>query len=1017
MLHVFSGEIDRKTAEELLAALQHAMPEWKTFGLTVGGLIQLHQVLHLIKMNIMEFDESEVHLFACHCENKSSKDVAQEIIAEYQKHSQVKAIELYPIGIFTNFELVLRELSEAAENVPIFGAVANPVINLDISELEAGFWDGTANFTEMAETVERDGYVVADEIIHDGFAVCFYCGEQMQVRMEYILGWESIGKGFTHHQKAWGDTTMTELVDVDGIPNYGIYRKYLGVYPGRGFVNNVSEFPLMHYRNGIPICKIPTLIGDKNHMVVLGEIGEEEPLYFGYANRRLLLDNTAQASNRMEKFGPQGLILVACTNRMLFLREERETEFCLFQRLVPNVSYYHGITELAAQNGQGGILNSTLIAVGFKEEPVASTRREPLYYSFVHENAEGKERLDRIMPLEDRLVELLKAMTSDYRDMAITAEKSNRAKTAFLSNMSHEIRTPINAVLGMDEMILRESHEDHVVEYAQNIKLAGNTLLGLINDILDFSKIEAGKLEIISVEYDLASTLNDLAILLDNRAREKGLELIFDVSPDIPHLLYGDEVRIKQIVTNLLTNAVKYTETGSITLRVYGRNRKADRLDLFISVQDTGIGIKPEDIEKLYNPFERIEEERNRTIEGTGLGMNITQELLRMMGSELKVSSVYGEGSTFYFSVPQRIVDSKPIGDLGEHLQTIRQQKAYREHFEAPTASILVVDDTPMNLTVICNLLKQTRIQIDTAESGEEALELVRMKAYDLILLDHRMPVMDGIQTLAAMKALEENQSKDAPVICLTANVVSGARETYQEAGFDDYLSKPVKPESLEEALLHYLPSEKCRRVDAKPVEQETLDLMLRMVELQRVSRLNVTKAVRQSGSAQLYLETLRAYYESGDRVQQEIRSFFDAKDIKNYTIKVHALKSTSRIIGAFRLGDLSEKLEAAGNAGDWNRIENDTDALLELHLGLLSHLESFFAEEEENTEDKEPILDEAFEEGLEAVREFAAIYDYESTNGILARLRSYQLSPQQKATVKRLQGALQNLSWEELQQ
>ena len=366
--------------------------------------------------------------------------------------------------------------------------------------------------------------------------------------------------------------------------------------------------------------------------------------------------------------------------------------------------------------------------------------------------------------------------------------------------------------------------------------------------------------------------------------------------------------------------------------------------------------------------------------------------------------------------MPQKIVDAKPIGDLGEHLKTIHQQETYRDHFEAPNASILVVDDTPMNLTVICNLLKQTKIQIDTASSGEEALELVRMRAYDLILLDHRMPIMDGIETLQAMKKMPENLSKDAPVICLTANVVSGARETYQEAGFDDYLSKPVKPDFLEQTLLQFLPKDKYQMVESRSVEQEDLSVMLKLVELQRLSRLNVTQAVKQSGSAELYLETLKAYMENGEQMQQDLREFLDAKDIENFTIKVHALKSTSRIIGAFLLGDMSEGIEAAGNEGNWKKIEDEAPMLLELHLGLISHLQEFFADDGEDEDAKELIADEAFEEAVEAIGEFAAIYDYESTNGIITRLKGYQLSETQKEIVKRLQQALQNLDWEELQ-
>ena len=398
---------------------------------------------------------------------------------------------------------------------------------------------------------------------------------------------------------------------------------------------------------------------------------------------------------------------------------------------------------------------------------------------------------------------------NELREQRRIADEANKAKSAFLANMSHEIRTPINAILGMDEIILRESAEPETLSYASDIESAGKTLLSIINDILDLSKIEEGKMEIFPAQYDLSSLVGDLVNMTRPRAEGKGLRFDVRVDENIPHLLLGDEVRIRQCALNILSNAVKYTEEGSVTMRVGYEKRGEDRIALSFSVSDTGIGMKPEDMERLFTPFARIEEQRNRNIEGTGLGMSITKQLLALMDSRLDVESVYGEGSTFSFSVDQPVVGWEPVGPLAKRYGTNAPRKSYRELFHAPDACILVVDDTPMNLTVIRGLLKKTRIRIDTAASGREALAMAARERYDVIFIDHMMPEMDGIETLHELRKLPG--AENIPCVALTANAISGAREMYLEAGFSDYLSKPVDGPKLEKLLQDYLPPEKMR--------------------------------------------------------------------------------------------------------------------------------------------------------------------------------------------------------------
>ena len=401
--------------------------------------------------------------------------------------------------------------------------------------------------------------------------------------------------------------------------------------------------------------------------------------------------------------------------------------------------------------------------------------------------------------IERRDAEILDAMEE--------SERANKAKSAFLANMSHEIRTPINAILGMNEMVEREAQNEDVKGYAANIESAGNSLLSLINDILDFSKIESGKMEIIPVEYHLLSLLRDTYNTVIIRANSKNLELKIENNSKIPGVLFGDEVRIRQILNNLLTNGIKYTQSGYVKLRIDYEPVDEENINLLLEVSDTGSGIKKEDMEHLFDDFRRVNEKKNRNIEGTGLGLSIVKSYVGLMHGTISVQSEVGTGSTFTVSIPQKIVDRTPLENVNEKIkENVKVAKKNTSKIYAPEARVLSVDDVKVNREVVAKLLKRTGVIVDSAESGKEALEYVKNNKYDLILMDHMMPEMDGVETFKLIRETNGHPNIKTPVVVLTANAIQGASDEYLKEGFDDYLSKPVKGNALEEMLIKYLP-------------------------------------------------------------------------------------------------------------------------------------------------------------------------------------------------------------------
>ncbi len=609
--------------------------------------------------------------------------------------------------------------------------------------------------------------------------------------------------------------------------------------------------------------------------------------------------------------------------------------------------------------------------------------------------------------------------------MSARAIAANEAKSSFLSSMSHEIRTPINAILGMNEMILRECHDEKVLEYSENIRAAGNTLLGLINDILDFSKIEAGKIEIIPLEYDLSSMINDLVNMIHSRAEEKELELKLNFNKKLPRYLYGDEVRIKQIITNILTNAVKYTEKGSITFSMDFDKDGKDPLCVIlkVSVEDTGIGIKEKDMEKLFTKFERIEELRNRKIEGTGLGMSITQSLLEMMGSKLCVESTYGKGSVFYFDLKQRIRSFEVLGDYEKsYKEHVSRQRKFKEKIFAPDARILVVDDNQMNLVVFENLVKQTQIAIDTAMSGDEGIALSKKKRYDIIFLDHMMPGKDGIETLHAINNNPDDKNHGVHKICLTANAIFGAKEKYMSEGFNDYLSKPIDPDKLESLLIKHLPKEKLKIIAKEECEEDGVSIECGIPDeiscLKDQTEIDIEIGLKNNGDADAFVSVLRLFYESLDEKISEIEHFLADGNTHDYTVKVHALKSTLKIIGATKAGKDAQLLEDAGKENNLSYIHANCDKFMDRCRRISDSLAELFADNyinsiQGNSQADDSLMTVMYKEIASA----AAKKDREYLLNIFAEMEEYIIPDEYAEIYEKLKTAAESGDFEKLEQ
>ncbi|MBE5859743.1 MAG: response regulator [Butyrivibrio sp.] len=610
---------------------------------------------------------------------------------------------------------------------------------------------------------------------------------------------------------------------------------------------------------------------------------------------------------------------------------------------------------------------------------------------------------------------VIKRQYDEIRQAKEDAERANSAKSRFLANISHEIRTPINTIMGMNEMIMREDHTNvpkgyflSVINYSFDIRNASESLLGLINDLLDISKIESGKMHLVEQEYDSQDMVRSIVSMIRTRSTEKGLT--FDVVVDelLPKKMYGDVGKIKQIVLNLLTNALKYTSLGGFSLCISMDERQDDTASLRFSVKDTGMGVKEEDMEKLFTAYERLDEEKNSAIQGTGLGLDISRRFALLMGGKLWCESVYGEGSEFILTLNQKIVDASPIGAFIEHDEEVAAGP-YVPKFIAPDADILVVDDNPMNLNVIKGLLKATKVFVTTSESGADAIDKIKDNHFDVVLLDHMMPGLDGVETLQIIREIKP----DLPVYALTANAVAG-EEFYKSKGFNGYLSKPIDVNTLERTIMQHIPESMMEKPEDIEAVEEITEIPENMKWIYDVESISVEDGIKNSGGVPGFLFSLDLFYDTIDENTKVIKDAYNEGNIRLYTIKVHALKSSARIIGDAHLSELCAKLEDAGNKQDMTYIDANTEIMLSEYAAYKEKLAGI--KQEESDADKDLIPEDELIDAYNVLSELVPQMDYDSIEMVLDNISQYKLPEDDAAIFDQLPKLLKKLDYDAME-
>ena len=615
------------------------------------------------------------------------------------------------------------------------------------------------------------------------------------------------------------------------------------------------------------------------------------------------------------------------------------------------------------------------------------------------------------------IVDVTKIIEQNHlmKRLVLQTEDANRAKTNFDSNMSHEIRTPMNSIVGITEILLRSRHSPKEQEYLLNIQSSGRVLLTIINDVLDCSKMEAGKMQLFDEPYDTCSLFHDLRISMENRIGHSGLELIYDIDQDIPCKLKGDMGRIRQVIINLVNNAIKYTEKGSVRFSVHVRQKNTDKVMLYYEVADTGIGIRKEDQKILFDAFQRVEMDRNRYVEGTGLGLTISQNLVNMMGGVIEVESEYGKGSRFFFTIEQTIIDPTPVSAVNYNGQKDNVTEKEAEClFIAPEAHILLVDDNELNLVVAKELLKPLRMQIDTAENGLQAVKMVRGSQYDLVLMDHMMPVMDGIEAAKAIRALPEDKYQKLPIIALTANAMVDARKEFLNAGMNGFVAKPIDFARICNQLKLWLPKDLVRDVPKEEAKKLLADdLSDREIQPEDPQMgFSFEEGVKHCGSKAALMKTIRIFYRTIDSKANKIEQCLKEGLISDYVIEIHALKSSALLIGAVPLSEAAKELEDYGKQGKTEVLEEKTPDVLTLYRDLKNILRPY-AEKEEDA--KKEFSDGEWITALQQIHQCIEQFDLDGVDQIMEQLEEYQVPECIRESMDQLRVYVADVSLEEI--